>query len=240
MAQMVVHKAQERGYANYGWLDTYHSFSFSRYFDPNKMNFGVLRVLNDDTIAGGRGFDTHPHDNMEIITIPLKGDLQHRDSMGNGTIIKNGDIQVMSAGSGITHSEFNPNADEITELLQIWVLPNKNNVPPRYDQMSLNPDDRHNTLQQVLSPHPDDAGVWIYQDVWFCMGRWDAGFMQEYTIKKEKNGVYVFVISGQLTVADQELSKRDALGIWDTKSISLRAATETEFLLMDVPMSVQR
>lgn len=237
MENIVIHKAETRGNANHGWLNAYHSFSFAAYYDSERIQFGALRVLNDDTIAAGMGFGTHPHDNMEIITIPLEGDLAHKDSMGNTEIIKHGDIQVMSAGTGIQHSEFNPNADKQTKLLQIWLFPNKRNVTPRYQQISLNTEDRHNKLQQVLSPNPDDAGVWIHQDAWFHMGNFDAGTTTEYSIKKEGNGLYAFILKGNVTINDQELNTRDAIGITDFKTISIKANTDAEFLLMEIPMN---
>lgn len=237
MENIVIHKAETRGNANHGWLNAYHSFSFAAYYDSERIQFGALRVLNDDTIAAGMGFGTHPHDNMEIITIPLEGDLAHKDSMGNTEIIKHGDIQVMSAGTGIQHSEFNPNADKQTKLLQIWLFPNKRNVTPRYQQISLNTEDRHNKLQQVLSPNPDDDGVWIHQDAWFHMGNFDAGTTKEYSIKKEGNGLYAFILKGNVTINDQELNTRDAIGITDFKTVSIKANTDTEFLLMEIPMN---
>ncbi|MCC9073061.1 pirin family protein [Flavobacterium sp. F-65] len=237
MENIVIHKAETRGNANHGWLNAYHSFSFAAYYDSERIQFGALRVLNDDTIAAGMGFGTHPHDNMEIITIPLEGDLAHKDSMGNTEIIKHGDIQVMSAGTGIQHSEFNPNADKQTKLLQIWLFPNKRNVTPRYQQISLNTEDRHNKLQQVLSPNPDDDGVWIHQDAWFHMGNFDAGTASEYSIKKEGNGLYAFVLKGNVTINGQELNTRDAIGITDFKTVAIKANTDAEFLLMEIPMN---
>ena len=173
MAQQVIHKADSRGFADHGWLKSYHSFSFAGYHHPERMHFGVLRVLNDDMVKGGMGFGKHPHDNMEIISIPLEGDLEHKDSMGNTTIIRNGDIQVMSAGTGIYHSEYNKNKDEAVKFLQIWIYPNKRNVTPRYDQLTMELADRKNKLQQVLSPNPEDAGVWIHQDAWFHIGNFE-------------------------------------------------------------------
>ncbi|MEA9411386.1 pirin family protein [Flavobacterium sp. PL02] len=238
MENIIIHKAETRGNANHGWLNAYHSFSFATYYDSERIQFGALRVLNDDTIAAGMGFGTHPHDNMEIITIPLEGDLAHKDSMGNTEIIKHGDIQVMSAGTGIQHSEFNPNADKQTKLLQIWLFPNKRNVTPRYQQISLKTEDRHNKLQQVLSPNPDDAGVWIHQDAWFHMGNFDAGTTTEYSVKKEGNGLYAFILKGNVTINGQELNTRDAIGIKDFKTATITANTDAEFLLMEIPMQV--
>ena len=236
MNNKVLHKAETRGDANHGWLRSRHTFSFANYYNPDRMHFGVLRVLNDDIVAPGMGFNTHPHDNMEIISIPLEGDLEHKDNMGNVSVIRHGDIQVMSAGKGITHSEFNKNRDRDVKFLQIWVFPNRRNVVPRYDQLALKPEDRKNKFQQVLSPHPDDAGVWIYQNAWFHLASFDKGYSKEYQIKSKGNGLYIFNLSGEITVDDQQLSPRDGLGIWDIDAVSIKANTNAEFLLMEVPM----
>ena len=236
MVQTVLHKAATRGHANHGWLNSYHSFSFESYYNPERMNFGALRVLNDDTVDAGKGFGTHPHDNMEIISIPLEGDLEHKDSMNNVAVIKNGDIQVMSAGTGIYHSEYNKDRDQRVKFLQIWVYPNKKNVTPRYDQITLNQEDRHNKLQQILSPNPEDEGVWIHQNAWFHLGKFDKGESSDYKIKGEGNGVYIFVLSGDVKVNEQLLNTRDGYGIWNTESFTITAETDAEFLLMEVPM----
>ena len=236
MANTILHKANSRGHADHGWLNSYHSFSFANYYNPERIHFGALRVLNDDTVAAGKGFGKHPHDNMEIISIPLEGDLQHEDSMGNIAIIRKGDIQVMSAGKGITHSEFNKNKDALVKFLQIWVFPNKKNVTPRYSQIALNMEDRHNKLQQILSPDPNDAGVWIYQDAWFHLGKFDKGFSSSYTTKKKGNGLYAFVLEGDITIDGQALNKRDGFGIWDTDSIQIKSDSDSELLLIEVPM----
>lgn len=236
MKQVVLHKAETRGDANHGWLQSKHTFSFANYYNPERMHFGALRVLNDDSVAAGMGFGTHPHNNMEIISIPLEGDLEHKDSMGNTTVIKSGDIQIMSAGTGITHSEYNKNKDQQVKFLQIWVFPNKQNVTPRYDQITLNKTDRKNTLQQIVSPNPNDDGVWIHQNAWFHLGDFDEKVSQNYNIKDKSNGVYLFVLSGELFVDDQLLEKRDGMGIWNTASIKIEAKSNAEFLLMEVPM----
>ena len=236
MAQTILHKAATRGHANHGWLNSYHSFSFSSYYNPERMNFGALRVLNDDTVDAGMGFGKHPHDNMEIISIPLEGGLEHQDSMNNVAVIKNGDIQAMSAGTGIYHSEYNNDRAQRVKFLQIWVYPDNKNVEPRYDQITLNPEDRHNKLQQILSPSPDDQGVWIHQNAWFHLGKFDKGITADYTIKGEGNGVYVFVLNGDIKINDQLLNARDGFGIWDTDGFNLTAETDSEFLLMEVPM----
>lgn len=237
MDNLILHKANTRGHANHGWLDTHHTFSFASYYNPERMQFGVLRVLNDDIVQGGMGFGTHPHDNMEIISLPLQGDLEHKDSMGNVQVIRQHDIQVMSAGTGIYHSEFNRNPDQAVNFLQIWILPNKKGVSPRYDQMSFKPEDRHNRLQQILSPDPSDDGVWIHQDAWFHLGKFEIGKEVTYQSKKHGNGVYIFVLSGKLTVNGQELETRDGLGIPTPKTIALNMTAASEFLIMDVPLS---
>jgi hypothetical protein len=238
MSNIVLHKADTRGVANHGWLNSRHTFSFANYYNADRMHFGVLRVLNDDQVAAGMGFGTHPHDNMEIISIPLEGDLEHKDSMGNVAVIRHGDVQVLSAGTGITHSEYNKNKDQQVKFLQIWVFPNKRNVTPRYDQLTLNLEDRKNKLQQILSPNPDDAGVWIHQDAWFHLGQFDQDFSTEYRIKKAGNGVYAFVLSGDVTINGQALHTRDGLGIWDTDKLDIKADSHAELLLMDVPMAL--
>ena len=236
MGNSVLHKSETRGDANHGWLHSRHTFSFADYYDPERVHFGMLRVLNDDIVEAGMGFSTHPHDNMEIISIPLEGDLEHKDSMGNVSVIKHGDVQVMSAGSGITHSEYNRNKDRRVKFLQIWVFPNRKNVKPRYDQITLNIADRHNKFQQILSPDPDDAGVWIYQNAWFHLGQFDKGFSSDYKVKASGNGVYTFVLSGDVTINNQELNSRDGFGIWDTDKLSVKADSDAEFLMMEVPM----
>ncbi len=230
--------SNERGYVNHGWLEARHTFSFASWYNPNRMHFGVLRVLNDDRIAGGMGFGTHPHDNMEIITIPLSGALTHQDSMGNKETITTGEIQVMSAGTGIQHSEFNANEKEELRLFQIWLFPKKRNVTPRYDQQRIPTLDRANELIQVLSPSAEDEGVWIHQDAWFFMGRYTEKQMVEYKVKKAGNGVFLKVIEGEATVNGQPLNKRDALGVTDTDGFTIEVNPGTELLVMDVPMAV--
>ncbi|HQU40178.1 MAG TPA: pirin family protein [Chitinophagales bacterium] len=235
---IILHPARERGHAQHGWLDSYHSFSFAGYYDPDKVHFGALRVLNDDTVAAGMGFGTHPHDNMEIISIPLSGDLEHRDSMGNTTVIRHGDIQVMSAGTGVQHSEYNKNADKEVKFLQIWVFPNKRNVAPRYDQITLDPAARHNKLQQILSPNANDEGVWIHQDAWFHLGHFDKDQAFGHTLNKPGNGIYAFVLEGSFRVHGKELGRRDAAGISDVTNIELESLEDgSEILLMEVPMT---
>lgn len=238
MENTVIHKANTRGNADHGWLKSKHTFSFASYYNPDRMHFGVLRVLNDDSVEGGMGFGTHPHDNMEIISIPLEGDLEHKDSMNNVTVIRNGDVQVMSAGTGIQHSEFNKNKDKAVKFLQIWVFPNKKNVTPRYDQITLNMADRHNKLQQILSPNANDEGVWIHQNAWFHLGKFDKGIATDYHLKLKGNGLYLFNLSGELTVNGEKIEARDGFGIWDTEKLHISANSNAEFLLMEVPMSM--
>jgi len=237
MATTVLHKAETRGFADHGWLQSYHTFSFADYHNSERMHFGALRVLNDDKVAAGMGFGTHPHDNMEIISIPLEGDLEHKDSMGNVAIIKRGDVQVMSAGSGIRHSEYNKSKDTPVKFLQIWVFPNKKNVTPRYDQITLKEEDRKNKLQQILSPDSQDEGVWIYQEAWFHTGKLDKGLSLDYEFRKKSNGVYLFMLSGNVTINGTSLGRRDGFGVWDTDKIKIVADSETELLLMEVPMN---
>jgi quercetin 2,3-dioxygenase len=236
MENSILHKAHTRGHANHGWLQSYHSFSFANYHNPDRMHFGVLRVLNDDTVAAGMGFGMHSHSNMEIISIPLEGDLEHKDSMGNSTIIRNGDIQVMSAGTGIQHSEYNKSKDAQVKFLQIWLIPSKQGVPPRYDQISLKKDDRKNKLQQILSPNANDEGVWIHQNAWFHLGNFDKGFSADYTFKAKENGLYVFILKGNIIINDQALQARDGYGIWDADVVHISADSDADFLLMEVPM----
>lgn len=238
MLNTIYQPADSRGVANHGWLQSRHTFSFANYYEPARMSFGVLRVLNDDRVAGGMGFGMHPHNNMEIISIPLSGDLAHKDSMGNGGVIKNGDIQVMSAGTGITYSEMNANVDVPVKFLQIWVVPNKHGIEPRYQQISLDGLIGQNRFGQILSPNADDAGVWIHQDAWFSLGHFDAGNSTDYQIKRTGNGVCVFVISGKVRVNGYLLNDRDGLGVWNTDRLDVVADTDAKVLLMDVPMDL--
>ena len=229
-------KSQTRGHANHGWLNAYHSFSFASYHNESRVHFGALRVLNDDTIGPGMGFGLHPHDNMEIITIPFSGAIEHSDSMGNNGIIKSGDLQVMSAGSGIQHSEFNHSKTEELKVFQIWLFPNKKNVTPRYDQRTLDVSQRNNKFQQVISPNENDEGSWIHQDAWFSMANMEKDLALNYDLKKNGNGIYLIVIEGEISVAEELLQKRDAIEISDATSIKIKASEKSEILLMDVPM----
>lgn len=233
----IIHKAETRGHANHGWLNTHHTFSFANYYNPERVHFGALRVLNDDWIAGGEGFGKHPHDNMEIITIPLKGAVEHQDSMGNKGVINSGEIQVMSAGTGIFHSEYNANKDKELELLQIWVFSDKKNVTPRYQQMSLADLQKPNELYQILSPNSEDAGVWIHQQAWFQLGDLLAGKSVNYKLNNKESGVYVFVIEGEASIADKTLKRRDGLGIWETDEFQIVSSTDSKILIMEIPMN---
>ena len=236
MENFILHKASSRGHADHGWLNAYHSFSFANWYNPERIQFGMLRVLNDDTIAAGMGFGTHPHDNMEIITIPLEGDLAHKDSMGNSSTIKTGDVQVMSAGTGIQHSEFNPNHNQHTKLFQIWLFPKYRNVEPRYQQITLDTAKQKNNFAQILSPNPDDEGVWIHQDAWFYLSDFDKDLSKKLALKKEGNGFYIMNIEGEIEVNGEKLEKRDAIGIWETNEIEIKANTNARFLVMEIPM----
>lgn len=232
----IIHKADSRGYANHGWLKSYHTFSFAGYHDPSRMHFGALRVLNDDYVEGGNGFGRHPHANMEIISIPLEGKLAHGDSMGNNGTIEANEIQVMSAGIGVTHSEFNGSDTDPVKFLQIWLFPKTENVTPRYDQIRVDPADRKNRLQQVISPNHDDEGTWIHQDAWFHLSDLDEGKSVTYSLKGEGTGVYIFLLEGELEVAGEKLNRRDAIGITDVKDITLSAQQDASVLIMEVPM----
>jgi hypothetical protein len=229
-------RSNERGHANHGWLDAHHTFSFAHFYNPEQMHFGLLRVFNDDIVAPGMGFGTHPHDNMEIVTIPLQGDLQHRDSMGNTSIIRHGEVQIMSAGSGITHSEFNPNKDQHTNLLQIWVFPKERNIKPQYGQAHFPMEGRRNKVQTVVSPTKEESSLWVNQDVWFGLANLDAGFSLPYTIKNPGNGLWLFVIKGEVKVGDLKLNTRDSLGLSDLHSTTIEALQDSELVLIDVPM----
>jgi len=236
--KIILHKADSRGHADHGWLRSFHTFSFASYYNPERMHFGVLRVLNDDTVAPGRGFGTHPHDNMEIISIPLEGDLEHRDSMGNVALIREGDIQVMSAGTGITHSEYNKNSDREVKFLQIWVFPRERNVEPRYDQISLRDIRKENEFYQILSPHKEGQGVWIHQDAWFHLGEFSRDLSTSYMIKKKGNGLYAFVIEGEVEIEGQALSARDGFGIRDLNEVQVNTGAGSRVLLMEVPVKL--
>lgn len=231
----IFHKANSRGHANHGWLNSYHTFSFAHYYNPERMNFGLLRVLNDDTVADGMGFGTHPHDNMEIVSIPLEGDLHHKDSTGRDKIIQQGDVQIMSAGRGIKHSEMNANSNTPVKFLQIWVMPAERNIEPRYEQKSFPAEGRKNKLQTVVAPNNEEA-VWINQNAWFTLGNLDKDFTTTYQLNKPENGVYAFVIKGDVSINDIQLNERDGLGITEATTLNIKAESNTELLLIEIPM----
>ena len=234
----VLHKADTRGVADHGWLQSRHTFSFANYHNPERMGFGLLRVINDDIVQPRRGFDTHPHNNMEIVSIPISGELRHQDSMGNTQKIRAGEVQIMSAGSGITHSEYNGSDSELVAFLQIWVLPKLQNIEPRYGQQLFSCNDRKNKFQIVVSPDKDnnDGAIWINQDAWFLEGDFDTGQIGSYRIKREGNGAYFFVIEGSVTIADEQLQRRDAIGVDDATKIDFEVAEDCQLLVIDVPM----
>lgn len=231
-----LHKANTRGHANHGWLDTNHTFSFAHYYDPTRMNFGALRVLNDDVVEGGMGFGTHRHDNMEIISIPLLGDLEHRDSMGNTTIIKQSDVQIMSAGSGVSHSEYNRNKDKKVNFLQIWVFPKVKDIKPRYDQKTFSAIDRINKWQPIVSPSGIEGSVRINQDAWFHLSDLTKDTSITYRFKEQGSGLYAFAIEGAMEIANTQVERRDGLGVWDTNEVMIKALDDSKLLLMEVPM----
>jgi redox-sensitive bicupin YhaK (pirin superfamily) len=234
----ILYKAATRGHNSFGWLNSYHSFSFGHYHDPARMHFGALRVLNDDTVAAGMGFGKHPHDNMEIVSIPLEGDLHHSDSTGRNEIIRQHDVQIMSAGSGIAHSEMNANKNKEVKFLQIWVFPKTQNIEPRYEQKSFNPADRINQILTVVAPD-DDKAVWINQDAWFSLANLSKDFTTTYALHKSENGVYAFLIKGDVTINGIELNERDGLGIDGTGELAIQASTDAELLLIEVPMQIK-
>lgn len=231
----IIHKADSRGGASFGWLNSKHTFSFGRYYDPERTNFGALRVLNDDIVEAGMGFGTHPHDNMEIISIPLEGDLEHKDSTGNTEVIRSGDVQIMSAGSGLTHSEYNHSKTEKVNFLQLWVFPKEKKITPRYEQKTYSEADRKNKIQTVVAPDHDSA-VWINQDAWFSLADIDEGSQVDYTFHKNGNGVYAFILDGEVEINDINLSKRDGLGIYETNKLEIKASLDAKLLLVEVPM----
>lgn len=234
--QTVLHKATTRGHANHGWLDSWHSFSFGTYYDPNRVHFGALRVLNDDTVVGGAGFGKHPHDNMEIISIPLEGELEHGDSLGNVQVIQKGDVQVMSAGTGVIHSEKNRSQHLPVRFLQIWVFPKEKGVAPRYDQQHFDDAALHNKMAAIVSPLGSEGGVHIHQDAWFSLGKLDAGVQLNYTLHNPQNGVYAFLVEGDVTINEIVLNRRDGLGITESPTLSILANRASELLLMEVPV----
>ncbi len=237
MAKTIFHPANQRGHANHGWLDAHHSFSFASWYDPTKIHFGALRVLNDDIVSGGQGFGRHPHDNMEIITIVLDGTLEHKDSMGHTQQIIPNEVQVMSAGTGVTHSEYNPDPVKIVNLLQTWIFPKEKNVQPRYDQKTFRAEDRVNKLQALVSPiYNDDAGLKIHQDAWIYRISLEAGKSVTHTLHTKGHGAYIFLIDGKINIENQILNKRDALGISETEMFEIKATEKSDVLILEVPM----
>lgn len=232
----VVHKSTERGHANHGWLNAKHSFSFANWYNPEKIHFGALRVLNDDIVAPSMGFGKHPHDNMEIITIPLRGSLRHEDSMGNGSVIEAGEVQVMSAGTGIYHSEFNADAQQALNLFQIWIFPNKRDVAPRYDQIRYSEEEMKNHFLQVVSPNEGDAGTWIHQNAWIHLAELDENTDLRYEMKDSSNGIYVMIIDGKAEIEGETLLDRDAIGLSDLQATSVKAISNTRIMVIEVPM----
>lgn len=232
----IVHKADTRGHFDYGWLKTFHTFSFSSYYDPNRVNFGLLRVLNDDTIEGGQGFGTHPHNDMEIVTVPLEGALAHKDSTGGEGVIYPDEIQVMSAGTGIRHSEYNHLNDGTTKLLQIWVLPDKRGHSPRYDQRFFDVEERKNKLQYIVTPEKKDDSLWLNQDSYFALTDLEKDKSINYKIHTKGNGVYLFIIEGKISVGNETLSNRDGIGIWETDEIAVTSKENSRLLFIEVPM----
>jgi quercetin 2,3-dioxygenase len=231
----IIHRAGSRGHFDHGWLDTSHSFSFADYYDPDRLHFGLLRVLNDDVVAPGEGFGRHPHDNMEIITIPLQGALEHADSMGFTKVINSGDVQIMSAGSGIEHSEYNPDKENLVNFLQIWIFPKEKNIKPRYEQITFDPAKRFNKFQRVVSPSEKGA-LRINQDAYLSLASLDKDGDVMYKVNKEGNGVYFFLIEGKAVVGGVPMNRRDGLGIWDAKMVPVRGVLASEILAIEVPM----
>ena len=232
----IIHKADSRGHFDYGWLKTYYTFSFSNYYDPARVNFGMLRVLNDDEIEGGQGFGTHPHSDMEIVTVPLEGALAHKDSTGGEGVIYPDEIQVMSAGTGIQHSEFNHLSDGTTKLLQLWIFPDKKGHKPRYDQKFFDPEERKNKFQFIVTPEKKEGNLWLNQDAYLSLVDLEKTKSLDYKIHTKGNGVYIFLISGEIKVADELLSKRDGIGIWDTDEFTITANNDSQILIIEVPM----
>ncbi|MEH6584008.1 MAG: pirin family protein [Halioglobus sp.] len=232
----ILHRAGTRGSAEHGWLSSQHTFSFANYHDPQRMGFGMLRVINDDVVQPGMGFGTHPHRNMEIVSIPLVGELRHQDSMGNTQHIKAGEVQIMSAGTGLTHSEYNGSESDVVNFLQIWVLPKEKDIEPCYDQRFFSSNERQGRFQNIVSPDPDDEGILINQDTWFWLRDFEVGQSDSYIVKKPANGVYFFVLEGAITIAGEQLERRDGLGVEYASSIDLTATSGCQLLIMDVPM----
>jgi redox-sensitive bicupin YhaK (pirin superfamily) len=233
----VIHRSETRGHANHGWLDSYHTFSFGMYHDPSRVHFGMLRVLNDDFVIGGAGFGKHGHDNMEIISIPLQGSLAHSDSTGNEGIISTGDVQIMSAGSGIQHAEYNASETELVNFLQLWIFPKERNINPRYDQLTFSKQDVQNQLINIVSSEQKENTLWINQDAELYLGEFDISKDVVHTLKSEHHGVYLFVIEGSVTIEDITLNKRDGMGIYDAQTVLMKVREQSKILLIEIPMN---
>jgi redox-sensitive bicupin YhaK (pirin superfamily) len=229
------HAADTRGHANHGWLDAKHSFSFASWYNPERIHFGMLRVLNDDIVAAGMGFGKHPHDNMEIITIPLSGAIKHQDSMGFSEIIEAGEVQVMSAGTGIYHSEFNPNQDQALNLFQIWIFPDKKQVEPRYAQRKYNLE--NDAFTPLVGPKDSGLSTWIHQNAWISMGNFNQQTSINYALNEPNNGVYLMLIEGEISVGEQRLQTKDAIGISQTENIDIQIFEPSKILIIEVPMN---
>lgn len=233
----IVHKADSRGYFDYDWLKTYHTFSFSNYYDPERVNFGMLRVLNDDLVAAGQGFGTHPHNDMEIVSIPLSGALAHKDSTGTEKAIVPGEVQVMSAGTGILHSEYNHSKDNETNFLQLWIFPDMKGHQPRYDQKSFDPQERKNKIQFIVTPEKKVGNLWLNQDAYLSLTNLEKSKSLNYKIHTKGNGVYLFLIEGEISVGDESLLRRDGIGIYDTDEFTITAENNSQILIIEVPMN---
>ena len=232
----IIHKANQRGQAEHGWLHSHHSFSFAEFYDAERMGFGKLRVLNDDIVEPGAGFDTHGHDNMEIVTVPLSGAVAHRDSMGHTQVIRSGEVQTMSAGSGLTHSEFNASDSELLNFLQIWILPKRRDIEPGYQQREFAAKGRRNQWQLLVSPDAEGGSIAINQDAWFLRGDFDNGVVGRYALHRPGHGVYLYVIDGEVGLADTKLGKRDAMGLSELNDFEFTAQRDSQLLLIEVPM----
>jgi redox-sensitive bicupin YhaK (pirin superfamily) len=232
----IIQRANERGHADHGWLNAHHSFSFAGWYDPSKVHFGMLRVLNDDIVAGGQGFGMHPHNDMEIVTIILKGALQHRDNMGNGSVIKRGDVQVMSAGTGVMHSEFNPSKDEEVNLFQLWIFPKENGIKPRYDQKNFSFGDSINGITTVASGFKRNGELYIHQDAAISVAGVEKNGSVDYEMSRKGNGAWIMVIEGSAEIDGKQFSKRDAIGVTETDKINILSKEGSELLIIDVPM----
>jgi len=236
MSNIIV-RANERGSADHGWLNAKHTFSFAGYYNPERVHFGMLRVFNDDIVAPAMGFGMHPHDNMEIVTIPIQGELEHKDSEGHHGVITQGEVQVMSAGSGLYHSEFNHSKDKEVNLMQIWVLPRQRDIEPRYDQKAFDEEGRKNKFQVVASPEKDNGSLWLNQNVYFNLGNFDKGQTAKYERKLKNNGMWLFVIEGEVEVNGEKLERRDSMGISETDAADLKFTKDSKVLIIDVPMN---